>query len=184
MKRANPDDFAERNADFILSYLQTLWPNAQSYSAKDISKIPNNEKGLYIFFIHTEKKKYPVYIGITSRNFRKRMQEHASDKTNGVINYIIEEKKFPQKTLGSFDLNVMCVPIESPVVAKAMESVFLASFDFCLNTSENEEVRQEIDTNEGYPVGASKKTFDTVFKKVFEEIKVIYEKGGEMKMVR
>lgn len=70
------------------------------------------------------------------------------------------------------------------MVAKLMESVFLTSFDFCLNTMENDQARSKIDTKEGYPIATSKKTFDKVFENVFKEIMNIHETGKNMKMVR
>ena len=179
MKRALPEDFAEKNADFIFSYIQTVWSNPTSYkvdSAQEIREIPNNKNGLYIFFLETLqfKIKYPIYVGFTSTNFRKRFQGH---QQKGVIKTVLIEKTFPQDMSRPFQLKVTCLPLKSPMVAKLIESVFLASFDFCLNDSENEEVRLKIDTNEKYPVATSKQRFDKVFKKAFDEIKLIYEAG-------
>ena len=59
--------------------------------------------------------------------------------------------------------------------AKLMESVFLATFDFCLNTEENGDVRASLDTNDQFPVDASKSGFDTTFDNVMKEIKKFYD---------
>ena len=176
MKRSLPEDFAERNADFIFSYIQKVWSNPTSYnveSAQEISNIPNDENGLYIFFLQTLKFKikYPVYVGFTGTSFKERFRGH------NVIKTILTNKTFPQEMPHLFQLKVTCLPLENPMVAKLIESVFLASFDFCLNKSENGDVRLKIDTNEKYPVAISKKRFDKVFKKALDEIKLIYEAG-------
>ena len=182
MKRAQPEDFAEKNADFIFSYVQTVWSNPTSYSVEspeEISKIPNQEKGLYIFFIEKDGTKYPIYVGVTSRNFRERFQDHQS---RGVIKRIMTDQKFPQSALRPFNLKVMCLPLEDQMIAKLMESIFLASFDFCLNDSENEVLRLTIDTDGQFPVAESKKKFEGVFEKVINQIKHFYDSTKNMKM--
>ena len=182
MKRAQPEDFAERNADFIFSYVQTAWPNPTSYSVEspqEISKIPNQEKGLYIFFIEKGATKYPIYVGVTSRNFRERFQDHQS---RGVIKRIMTDQTFPQSALRPFNLKVMCLPLEHQMIAKLMESIFLASFDFCLNDSENEVPRLTIDTDGQFLAAESKKKFEDVFEKVNNLIKPFYDSAKNMKM--
>lgn len=91
------------------------------------------------------------------------------------------EKTFPQPELRPFQLMVMCLPLEDQMVAKLMESVFLASFDFCLNESENKAVRSTINTSNSFPVAESKKKFEDVFEKVFNLIKHFHESVKNMK---
>ena len=91
------------------------------------------------------------------------------------------EKTFPQPELRPFQLMVMCLPLEDQMVAKLMESVFLASFDFCLNDSENKAPRSTINTSDLFPVAESKKKFEDVFEKEFNLIKHFYETVKNMK---
>ena len=58
--------------------------------------------------------------------------------------------------------------------AKLMESVFLATFDFCLNKEENGNVRTILDTEKQFPADASKTDFDNVFDNVMKEITRFY----------
>ena len=56
-----------------------------------------------------------------------------------------------------------------------MESVFLATFDFCLNTVENGNVRTSLDTDDQFSVDASKPGFDTTFDNVMKELNKFYK---------
>ena len=56
-----------------------------------------------------------------------------------------------------------------------MESVFLATFDFCLNTEENDNVRTSLDTEDQFPFDASKPGFDTTFDNVMKELNKFYD---------
>lgn len=91
------------------------------------------------------------------------------------------DQTFPQSALKPFKLKVTCLPLDDQMVAKLMESVFLASFDFCLNDSENEVLRPTIDTNDQFPVAASKKKFEDVLQKVFNQITQFYQTVKNMK---
>ena len=165
MKRQTTDDFAERNADFIFSYVEAVW-TPESYNAisgLENDEIPKNKHGLYIFFIMKSEKKYPVYIGATTRSFNERFWEHFK---NGKFKTITK----------NFELMVMCLQ-ENPAVAFLMESVFLASFDFCLNNVQNGPVRNEIDFGQGNSFETSKEKFDNVFKMVVQRIAKIDQVG-------
>ena len=71
------------------------------------------------------------------------------------------DQTFPQSALKPFKLKVTCLPLDDQMVAKLMESVFLTSFDFCLNDSEK---------------------FEDVLQKVFNQIKQFYESVQNMKI--
>ena len=152
-----------------------MFGDLESYDAgtlEQISKTPNQEKGLYIFFLDDEKTKYPVYIGITNRNFRQRFKEHHDD---GVI-HEYNNGEFPTNTPPiRIPLKVICIPLSYGMQAKLMESVFLSTFDFCLNTEENGSVRKSIDTNDQFSIGASKPGFDSSFGNVMKEITSVYD---------
>ena len=60
--------------------------------------------------------------------------------------------------------------------AKLMESIFLITFDFCLNTEENGSVRKSIDTNSQFSIGGPKPSFDSRFGNVMKEITSVYGK--------
>lgn len=65
--------------------------------------------------------------------------------------------------------------METHGISKIMESVFLSTFDFCLNTEENGSVRKSIHTNDQFSIGASKPGFDSSFGNVMREIASVYE---------
>ena len=175
VKREIGDDYAERNAPFIFWCVEKIWGDVQSYktsSQAEINNTPNKERGLYIFYLDSGKTKYPIYVGITGRNFRQRFQEHY---TNGVIHEYVNGD-FPKNVPAiQLPLKVMCIPIPYQMQAKLMESVFLATFDFCLNTEENGNVRTSLDTEDQFPSDASKPGFDTTFDNVMKELNKFYD---------
>ena len=63
----------------------------------------------------------------------------------------------------------MCIPISHQMQAKLMESLFLATFDFCLNKEENGNVRTILDTEKQFPAD-----FDNIFDNVMKEITQFY----------
>ena len=69
----------------------------------------------------------------------------------------------------------MCIPISYQMQEKLMESVFLATFDFCLNTEQNDNVRTSLDTNDQFSVDASKPGFGTTCDNVMKEVKNVYD---------
>ena len=175
IKRAVGDDYAERNAPFIFWCIRKIFGDRESFDARTLEQInqtPNQQKGLYIFFLDDGKTKYPVYIGITNRNFRQRFKEHHD---NGVINEY-NNGGFPTNTPPiRLPLKVICIPLSYGMQAKLMESVFLSTFDFCLNTEENGSVRKSTDINSQFSIEASKPSFDSNFGNVMKEITSVYD---------
>ena len=179
VKRDADDNYAEKNGPFIFWCVNKIWGYLPDYSVsspQQIQQPPNNQRGLYIFFIELGPFKYPIYIGITSRNFRQRFVEH-HNSPNGVI-YRFIHGNFPQNTQphlrSQLLLKVICIPLSYPMQAKLMESVFLSAFDFCLNTEENGHIRVNIDANHQFPVEESKSGFDITFNNVIEEISSVF----------
>ena len=179
VKRDADDNYAEKNGPFIFWCVNKIWGYLPDYSVsspQQIQQTPNNQRGLYIFFIELGPFKYPIYIGITSRNFRQRFVEH-HNSPNGVI-YRFIHGNFPQNTQphlrSQLLLKVICIPLSYPMQAKLMESVFLSAFDFCLNTEENGHIRVNIDANHQFPVEESKSGFDITFNNVIEEISSVF----------
>ena len=106
-----------------------------------------NACGLYVFFLQRRNAEgedhpiYPIYVGETRRNFKVRFQEHA--RQGGVI-YQVLNNQFPNTPAGPWSLFEYSYNLQ-PVVAKFLESIFLATFDVALNTEENPPVRNNLD---------------------------------------
>ena len=166
---------AEQNAPFIFYCVKKIWGECRVYEAylKDqINSTPSNGNGIYIFFLDAGQIQYPIYIGITGRNFRQRLLEHYA---NGVIDRYVNGN-FPRNVPPiRLPLKVMCVPVQYPMQAKLMESVFLNSFDFCLNIQENGGIRDTIDTRDQFPPEHSKENFDIEFGNIMKEIGSFYD---------
>ena len=146
-----------------------------SYAANtddQINVTPAKDRGFYIFFLDSGKTKYPIYVGITRRNFRQRFKEHYASGVIHNYNMGYFPKNVPPIRL---PLKVMCVSIPYPAIAKLVESIFLATFNFCLNTEENGDIRVKLDTDDQHSVVASKPGFDIAFNNVMEEINKFYE---------
>ena len=181
MKRAIGDNYAERNGPFIFWCVSQTLGNGQDYDVAHLHQAyqtPNDHSGLYIFFIESNSKQYPIYIGITSRSFRKRFTEHRSD-SEGVINQFVNGR-FPQnvphhRRIGLF-LKVKCIALDYPMIAKLLESVFLAAFDFCLNKEENGNVRRNIDLHQQFLVEHSKPSFNSMLANIMDEIARFYNR--------
>ena len=93
-----------------------------------ITESPNGQeafkgKGVYVIWSSDLR---PVYVGITSRKFSTRFNEHIS-----------KGKIIP----GEF---ASIENIKSPAVAKFLESTFLAAFNFARNKLENGQVRTDL----------------------------------------
>ena len=117
------------------------------FRLQQIQQTPNDQRGLYMFFIELGSSKYPINMGVTSRNFRQRFLEH-HNSPNGVIHKFIDgnfPQNIPPHLRSQLLLKVKCIPLSYSMQAKLMESVFLAAFDFCLNTEENDHTRVNID---------------------------------------
>lgn len=167
VKRDVGDNYAERNAAFIFKFVCKIWgfcPDYPVLNSHQVHKTPNHQQGLYIFFIETGQSKYPIYVGVTRRTFRQRFVEHLSYNT-GVIHKFLT-RSFPQSiqpppSPGSqLLLKVKCIPLANPIQAKLMDSVILATFDFCLNTEENGNPRANIDARRRFAIQQSKPMSD------------------------
>ena len=165
---------AEQNASFILWCVEKIWGECLVYEAylpEKIKSTPDNESGIYIFFLDAGPAGYPIYMGITCMSLRQRFLEHY---TNGIIKSYVEgnfPKNVPEIRL---PLKVMCVPIQYSMQSKLMKSVFLKSYDFYLNDQENGGVRETIDTRGQFPPECSKYNFHIEFGNVMKEINNFY----------
>ena len=177
MKRDLGDNYAERNAEFIFKFVCKIWgfcPDFPVSNQYQVQQTPNNRQGLYIFYIETGPSKYPIYVGVTRRNFRQRFGEHFS---TGVI-YKVLHGIFPQSIQPppshGIQLKVKCIPMSNSIQAKLIESVLLATFDFCLNTEENGPLRANIDARQRFTIQQSKPMSDYIFQSVMQEINNVY----------
>lgn len=166
MKRDADDAYAERNAAFIFKFackISSFCPDFSISNQAEVYQTPL-QQGLYIFYIETHPHQYPIYVGITRRTFRQRFVEHLSYNT-GVIHKFLT-RSFPQSiqpppSPGSqLLLKVKCIPLANPIQAKLMDSVILATFDFCLNTEENGNPRANIDARRRFAIQQSKPMSD------------------------
>lgn len=172
---------AERNAPFIFWCVKKIWGEQSSYKVntpEDINKTPNNQSGMYIFYLDSGVHQYPIYVGITGRNFRQRFKEHHDNQT-GVI-YKCNNGEFPKNQPPvRLPLIALVVPIHYPMQSKLMESVFLEAFNFCLNTEENGDIRLIVDTDQQFKPEDSKQNFDITFGNVMKEIQAVYNQYNQ-----
>ena len=150
-----PEDYSEKNGEFIDNVLQLL--TDQSLSLKEVNTGGENgsgRRGVYVFYAKVKQGQrdsyIPIYIGITSRSFKQRFAEH---KRDGVIQkyndrtqqnpdpYLVTDANLP---LHHWSLAVAEFEVGTPMVAKMYESIFLAAFNFPLNTEENGGARPDI----------------------------------------
>lgn len=131
-----------------------------------------NARGLYVFFLQRSNAEgddhpmYPIYVGQTRRNFKVRFQEHA--RQGGVI-YQVLNQQFPNTPAGPWSLFVYSYDLY-PVVAKFLESVFLATFDVALNNEENPPVRNNLDLSATYGPEVIKPIFIQNYKQATDEL--------------
>ena len=136
---------APKHAPFIFHVFEEfkklkakLPPREKSFTVRDELVTSANrtaigsdkEGGVYLIYLQKDGKKYPVYIGFTSRTFRGRLREHASTPA-GVIDCLLSEAQ-PKR----FEIRTISVSLDY-IAAKMLESIFLQAFDFPLNKSEN-----------------------------------------------
>ena len=134
---------AEQNAAFIFYLFEERWGSTGSeITTSNIKQAGGYDRGVYLFYLQKatdEEKRYPIYVGITSRNFSTRFKEHAG---NGVIDKVLVSKTF-KPSGGPYKLYYHTCSFE-PVAAKVVESIFLHAFDFAFNTDENGSARAEL----------------------------------------
>ena len=137
--------FAECNTDYLFKTLNRLGSYSNTYdfeygSQADVS----NEHGIYMFYLDLGTRLFPVYIGVTTQGFLTRFTQH---KSSGVIQKF-DEDVFPSFTKGAQYtkriLKAKMVAMESGYMMKLVESLFLLSFNFCLNKAENGTYRQDL----------------------------------------
>ena len=176
VKRDADDAYAERNAAFIFKFackISSFCPDFSISNEAEVHQTPF-QQGLYIFYIETHPHQYPIYVVITRRTFRQRFVEHLNSGVifkffNGIFPQSIQPAPHYQAVL-----KVKCVPLPNPIQAKLMESVMLATFDFCLNTEENGNIRGIIDARRTYTIHQSKPMSDHVFGNVMGAINSVY----------
>lgn len=137
--------FAECNTDYLFKTLNRLGSHSNTYdfeygSPADVS----NDQGIYMFYLYLGTRLFPVYIGVTTQGFKTRFTQH---KSSGVIQKF-DEDVFPSFTKGTQYtkriLKAKMVAMESGYMMKLVESLFLLSFNFCLNKAENRTYRQKL----------------------------------------
>lgn len=132
----NTSNYAEQNGELIFYIFEDQWKESASEITAEVDKRKIGSKthcGLYLFSLQSTEtqKRYPVYIGYTGRTFADRFYEHAI-RESGAIYKVLQSKVFGD----SFTLFVHSHPM-TPVAAKVLESIFLNTFNFALNTEEN-----------------------------------------------
>lgn len=151
--------YAENHAKFIFATLEKLQskmgPPLSDYvhGVTNMADIPANNRGIYVFYADFGAKgRYPVYVGKTEQGFKTRFAGHAND---GVI-WRFQNNQFPRFPFeGNPQLKAIMLNIPFGMTSKLTESLFLYSFDFALNTMENNQVRLVIDVIKANPVEVS-----------------------------
>ena len=174
MKRYDVHSYAEKNGPFIFEFISQVFGENPIYDVSNTqnTNIPNNyQNGLYIFFIEHGMRKYPIYVGMTSRTFRQRFMEHLNAK---VIHYYNQNnpgfpENIPFQARSHYPLKVICVQ-SSPVIAKFVESALLDHFDFCLNVVENNNIRVNIDLSQQFAIHQSRQGFHVTFDNLMTEL--------------
>ena len=170
VKRYDVASYAEKNGPFIFEFISQVFGENPIYDVSNTqnTNIPNNyQNGLYIFFIEHGMRKYPIYVGMTSRTFRQRFMEHLNAK---VIHYYNQNnpgfpENIPFQARSHYPLKVICVQ-SSPVIAKFVESALLDHFDFCLNVVENNNIRVNINLSHQFAIHQSRQSFHITFENV------------------
>ena len=126
-----------------------------AYVIEENAKKVLNNKGIYFICCTNPKAVYPVYVGITSQTFFKRLSKH---KEKGGVLARIYDEKWGLDVCQDFTLYVKKMDIPA---AKFLESTFLAAFDFARNKEENDERRTELVQNGG-KIDGSEHFFETL----------------------
>lgn len=111
-----------------------LTPSLKAYQiSRDVMRHLKRNKGVYFICCTVENDNYPwpVYVRMTSKNFKHRLDEHKGPK--GVLKKI-EKIRWEHGFCQDFLLYVIAA--DTPA-AKFLESTFLAAFDFARNKLEN-----------------------------------------------
>lgn len=137
--------FAECNTDYLFKTLNKLGSYSNTYDFEYGSQASaSNEHGIYMFYLDLGTRLFPVYIGVTTQGFHTRFIQH---KLSGVIQKF-DADVFPSFTKGAQYtkriLKAKMVEMKSGYMMKLIESLFLLSFNFCLNKAENGTYRQEL----------------------------------------
>ena len=126
--------YAETARAFLRLWLEEVSGDGQLYEITE-NPLTFNAKGMYvIWYKHSyssqvQDKFYPMYVGITSRKFSTRFNEHYN---SGKIDQNLTKQK---------NVFASVMPMDLPL-AKFLESTLLVAFNFALNKQENDEVRQ------------------------------------------
>lgn len=132
------------NAEQYAQLIQFTWGylGARSFTlsgdlqtvTQQISQLPLNGSGIYLLWMKTSFQNdayIPTYVGYTSRPIRARLAEHARI---GKISELYGGLPDGAATTGGF--GILALELGTPM-ARAMESVFLETFDFAQNATEN-----------------------------------------------
>ena len=118
---------------------RALTPNLEYYQISvDEQVYLETYKGVYFICCTVENDKYPwpVYVGMTAQNFKKRLDNHKT-LPGGVLAQI---KNIGWEHDFCRDFLLYAIAADTPA-AKFLESTFLAAFDFARNKLENDEKR-------------------------------------------
>ena len=150
--------YAENNAEFIFAALEKLQNNMGAKRSDYVHGVTNmadipDDRGIYVFYADFgANRRYPVYVGKSEQGFRTRFAGHAND--GGIGRFQNNEfPKFPFE--GNPQLKAIMLKIPFGMTSKLTESLFLNSFDFALNTMENNQIRLVIGVIKANPVELS-----------------------------
>ena len=180
IKMSDPN-LAELNGPFVVHILQEVFVSFVPHQVTEQNKRNVGSTmagGLYMFFVmpqgSQEERYCPIYVGYTSRTFRKRFREHAD---NGVIRKFFDGQlrttvKGAQKACYLYVSEFQC---DAPA-AKLLESVFLKAFNFALNVEENGAARDTVEVAEDNQLGTSYEVFVPQFTRVMEDVNTMKDR--------
>lgn len=186
--------YAEHHGSFIEKTLKNLFGDTFVLAFEKVkpgergSSDALHDHGLYMFFVKPNNDFCPIYVGSTTSSFYGRFYNHAKDGVignffNKPLKYQVGFQAYACHANSEYALHAIQLPC-SATKAVLLEMFFLKTFDFALNTDNNDDLRDTLVL--GGPQKLSQDSIPT-FKKVFEDMQselmeVIKGVDGALKM--
>lgn len=172
------ETFAEKCATFIFTKLEKVGENTKfvkfDRKGKADPTVPNDKRGIYLFFADLNGRRYPVYLGKTDTSFRTRFSQH--DVINQYMHGDIDKLFHDVNKDGEVCLGAMLIYLPLPMVIKLAESLFLCAFNFALNGMENVAPRTRITDLDQTPDNIISKYFSPALDAMEKESKDIVKR--------
>ncbi|MCY1315030.1 hypothetical protein D9M68_151930 [compost metagenome] len=188
----NAEHYA-RTIQFALEYLGVspyqVHGNLEE-AIQQVSRLRLTGSGIYTLWIKTrahEDHYVPTYIGYTSRGISTRLTEHARF---GKIRELYTG--MPDGASTANGVGIMALELPTPM-ARAMEAVFLETFDFAQNTADNLLSRalvpwdDDADLSEDAPMPESAtdiEAFNDLYQAISDQLEALQELQGTFKNLK